>query len=45
MQDIKKMLIERKKHLQKECWSNKVRIDEINKILNLVDKIEKEERR
>ncbi len=35
MKELIEKLRERKKHLQKECWSNKIRIDEINRVIDI----------
>lgn len=36
MEKLQLILINRKKQLQKECWSNKIRIDEINNVLKII---------
>jgi len=41
MSKIVQLLIERKNSLKKECWTNKVRIDEIKNTIALVKALEK----
>lgn len=36
MEEIIEKLRNRKKQLQKECWTNKIRIDEINRTVELL---------
>ena len=40
MEEIIKVLKSRKEQLKKECWSNKIRINEINTIIRLIEEID-----